>query len=87
MSRYIHLNPVRAKIVSFPNQYPWSSFNEYIGKQKDNIIDKELIDNLMDASSNNYKAFVEDGIEETTNPFKDVYAGFILGSTRFIKDK
>ncbi|MBW2065942.1 MAG: transposase [Deltaproteobacteria bacterium] len=25
LSRYIHLNPVRAKMVSLPAEYPWSS--------------------------------------------------------------
>jgi len=33
-SRYIHLNPVRAKIVETPEQYEWSSYKQYIGKQK-----------------------------------------------------
>jgi len=29
--RYIHLNPVRAGIVSLPEQYQWSSHNTYLG--------------------------------------------------------
>ena len=28
--RYIHLNPVRADIVSEPSEYPWSSHNAYL---------------------------------------------------------
>jgi hypothetical protein len=31
LSRYIHLNPVRSKIVSLPGQYPWSSYAFYEG--------------------------------------------------------
>ena len=34
LSRYIHLNPVSAKIVSSPSDYQWSSYNAFIGKQK-----------------------------------------------------
>ena len=34
LSRYIHLNPVRAKIVETPEEYAWSSYRSYIGKQK-----------------------------------------------------
>ncbi len=34
LSRYIHLNPVRAKIVEIPEEYDWSSYKFYIGKQK-----------------------------------------------------
>ena len=34
LSRYIHLNPVRAKIVETPEQYEWTSYHFYIGKKK-----------------------------------------------------
>ena len=34
LSRYIHVNPVRAKIVSTPSKYQWSSYSAYIGKEK-----------------------------------------------------
>lgn len=34
VSRYIHLNPVRAKIVEEPHDYPYSSFNYLIGERK-----------------------------------------------------
>jgi putative transposase len=33
-SRYIHLNPVRAKIVEKPDMYQWSSYSMYIAKEK-----------------------------------------------------
>ncbi|WP_141604455.1 transposase [Terrilactibacillus laevilacticus] len=29
VSRYIHLNPVRANMVSLPQEYPWSSYLHY----------------------------------------------------------
>lgn len=29
--RYIHLNPVRASLVSSPDEYPWSSHHAYLG--------------------------------------------------------
>jgi len=34
LSRYIHLNPVRAKMVSNRAEYKWSSYPAFIGKQK-----------------------------------------------------
>ena len=34
LSRYIHLNPVRADIVGKPEEYRWSSYLEYIGERK-----------------------------------------------------
>ncbi len=34
LSRYIHLNPVRAKMVKTPEEYEWSSYQFYIGEKK-----------------------------------------------------
>jgi len=33
LSRYIHLNPVRTGIPEQPEEYPWSSYAAYIGKE------------------------------------------------------
>ncbi len=35
--RYIHLNPVVAKLAKNPQSYPWSSLNEYTSPTKENI--------------------------------------------------
>ena len=32
--RYIHLNPVRAGLVTDPSAYPWSSHHEYLGRRR-----------------------------------------------------
>lgn len=45
VSRYIHLNPVKAKIVRMPEEYKWSSYNKTIGSENDRVI-KEL--NIFD---------------------------------------
>lgn len=34
LSRYIHLNPIRAKMVKTPEEYEWSSYRFYIGETK-----------------------------------------------------
>jgi REP element-mobilizing transposase RayT len=34
LSRYIHLNPVRATLVDKPGMYPWSSYNALTGRTK-----------------------------------------------------
>ena len=41
--RYIHNNPLNAKMVKDPILYPWSSNNYYINESKKCIIDKEDI--------------------------------------------
>ena len=32
LSRYIHLNPVRAKVIEKPERYRWSSYRGYVGR-------------------------------------------------------
>jgi hypothetical protein len=34
LSRYIHLNPIRAKMIEKLEDYQWSSYLDYIGKTK-----------------------------------------------------
>lgn len=36
-SRYIHLNPVKAKMTEHPEDYPWSSYRTMIGMSDDQI--------------------------------------------------
>jgi REP element-mobilizing transposase RayT len=86
LTRYIHLNPVRAGISKTPEGYKWSSFNEYITKKRKTIIDKKEIKKYFKINPSKYKQFVLDGIDEKTDIFDKVYAGFVLGKVKFIKD-
>jgi REP element-mobilizing transposase RayT len=86
LTRYIHLNPVRAKIVQSPEKYRWSSYNEFIGQTKQQLIDKPQLQRYVKLSTGKYKKFVKKGINESINPFKELYAGFILGKEGFIRD-
>ena len=87
LTRYIHLNPVRAKIVTDPSKYEWSSCRGYIKKKGNAYIDEEYMRRYFDMSGKQYQDFALEGINKQENPFKDIYAGFILGRTKFIKDK
>lgn len=90
LSRYIHLNPVRAKMVSTPSEYVWSSYSFFIGSQKS----PEYLQTgwlLTDFGKNkkearqNYKEFVEGtDINEIENPYKNVAEGFLLGDIDFV---
>lgn len=85
LTRYIHLNPVRAKIVSRPEKYHWSSYREYITKIEDGIIDKAMFFRYLKITPSGYKKYVLEGIDKEINPFKEVYGGFVLGKELFIK--
>jgi REP element-mobilizing transposase RayT len=86
LTRYIHLNPVHAGMVPDPGAYQWSSYHGYLGK-KDEYLDKDEINQYLGMSRGAYQRFVSEGIKERKDPLKMVYAGFLLGSVEFIKDK
>jgi len=91
VSRYVHLNPVRAKITARPEDYPWSSYAGYIraGKAMDWVTYERV---LLDfgpggdsARRRRYRQYVEAGLEETArSPFADAVEGLILGSEGFV---
>ncbi len=91
LSRYIHLNPVRAKIVKFPEDYPWSSYRYYMGQCKNpEWLDTgwllEEYGRILRTSQRRYKEFVELGIETLSNyPEKKVVGQAILGTEAFVK--
>lgn len=41
--RYVHLNPVRARIVQKLEEYPWSSYRAYIGEDSFNWLNRDLV--------------------------------------------
>ena len=59
--RYIHLNPIRAKMVKKPEEYEWSSYSMTIGLSEEKIVNSEKILNYFKSSSSRilYRAFVE----------------------------
>ncbi len=91
VSRYIHLNPVRAGISRRPEEYKWSSYPEYIGREKKNkwltsewILGRYSRDEAK--ARRLYKAFVDEGLTLRENPFEGLKAGLILGSEDFIDE-
>ncbi|MBM3209537.1 hypothetical protein FJZ40_04580 [Candidatus Shapirobacteria bacterium] len=56
LSRYIHLNPVTAYLMNSPMDYPYSSYRIYLGKDKSEIIDPQLVLDQV-GSSEKYEEF------------------------------
>ncbi|MFT8352551.1 transposase [Clostridium saccharoperbutylacetonicum] len=59
LSRYVHLNPVRAGIVEKPGQYKWSSYNVFIGQKEESIVNADIVLDHFKNDSKLYKEFVE----------------------------
>ena len=67
--RYIHKNPVKAGITNDPKQYPWSSYNDYIGKGL-GLTDTEFLLSMLSANHENaIKSFIEFHEEEGNEDF------------------
>lgn len=56
LSRYIHLNPVTSHMVEKPEDYLYSSYNVYLGKEKSSFIDAKMI--MTNTNPANYEKFV-----------------------------
>jgi len=93
LSRYLHLNPVRAGIVKRPEEYVHSSYRLFIGlgKKKEGIVSRDRIWGMISQDGRRapgkYRRYVEEGMKkESRNPLKTLYGGTILGSGEFVQE-
>lgn len=89
--RYIHLNPVRAKMVRRPAAYPYSSHRAYLGLDDPCLVDTEPVLRHFGATKklarNRFKLFVEAGIKlGHREEFYEADEGRILGSEAFVEE-
>lgn len=91
LSRYIHLNPVRAKISEFPEQYRWSSYRDYIGQRTTSAwLHTEFVLRYFGETkykaSTEYAAFVNSLLNQPyNNPLESVRPSGILGDDLFVE--
>lgn len=90
LSRYVILNPVRAKIVEAPNDWEWSSYPATAGLKT--APDYLTVDWLLQQFGNNrktaqrqYKEFVQEGIKKDS-PWKEMQGQILLGDEMFIEE-
>jgi len=91
LSAYIHLNPLRARMVKSIEEYKWNSFLDYIGA-REQIIERfdtsfilSQLDNDLSKARKKYKRFVLEKVN-MKNPFENAYKGMVLGSEVFIEE-
>lgn len=91
LSRYIHLNPVRARMVDRPEDYPWSSYSAYLDRRKaPDWLDWETVvlehGALLTSSRRAYRRFVEAGLGSSMkSPLWLSHGGMFLGSEHWIE--
>ncbi|RNC67441.1 MAG: hypothetical protein ED859_14510 [Desulfuromonadales bacterium] len=92
LSRYIHLNPVRAGIVERPEHYQWSSYQSFTGQSKPPAWLKTgfilgCYAKKESGARKKYRSFVEDMIgKECESPLNKIFGASILGSADFIAE-
>ena len=87
--RYIHLNPVRAKMVRKAERYPWSSQRAYLGMERSELVDVDPVLRLFGTrkqkARENFADFVADGSRlGHQDEFYSLSNGCILGSDEFV---
>ncbi len=91
LSRYVHLNPLRAGITEPPEEHPWSSCSSYIdGRAVPEWLYTDAILAYMSSNESEarsrYWRFVQDGLRiSCSSPLKEAAAGVILGRAAFVE--
>jgi putative transposase len=89
-SRYIELNPVRAKIVEDPRNYPWSSFGFRGEGKSDTLLDEDSVylglgKTKRERELNYKKCFLGNIPDEEINVMRTAtQKGGIIGTEEFI---
>lgn len=90
LSRYLHLNPVRAGMVNKPEEHEWSSYRQYVGLAEPPAW---LTTSFMlgyfsgNDAKKTYREFVSLALEqEIENPLQKVVASTLLGGSDFVRE-
>ncbi len=85
--KYIHLNPVRARLVKTPQEYRWSSHRLYLRANGKSIVDEDQVLRLFSEEKKTarrlYGAFVGDGIAVKKEDIYSTIDKRILGDETF----
>jgi REP element-mobilizing transposase RayT len=73
--RYVHLNPVRANLVTSPGRFRWSSHAAYVGRRCDLPVTTELTHSLLGAEAGcARRAYRELLLHDETEPLRERFA-------------
>lgn len=90
--RYIHLNPVRAGIVERVDDYPWTSLQTYLGKEKLSWLNTDWVlghfGSRKRAAQKRFKEFIQEGLGQGRREefHKGIKEGGILGDDAFAEE-
>ncbi len=90
--RYVELNPVRAGMVTEVGAYPWSSYRQKTGAEKDCWIDRDPC--YLDLSAHEhvrkerYQRYINQGLPEDEGQLitQALQRGQLTGTERFVEE-
>jgi len=91
LMKYIHLNPIRARVVKSLDEYPWSSHRYYIGRMKNEwIVDTEQVLKMFSEdrgrSRRLYRDYMGEGEEFKREDVYSTVSQRLLGGEEFVKE-
>jgi putative transposase len=87
---YLDLNPVRAGLVTRPQDYPWSSYAHYVGIRSDRLLTPHALvwglGNTPFERESRYRQLVQTGITERERAVlgQAVTNGWVVGDSEFV---
>lgn len=69
---YIHMNPVKDKIVTNPYDYKWSSYNDFTGERNLPIVSQDLVPQLFGSKEN----FIKQNFTLSKNTLRATLSSF-----------
>lgn len=85
LSRYIHLNPLKARLTERLEDYEWSSFPIFLGKKDSRIFleTKWLLSQI--GNRRDFHRFTLEGLKSSWEPLKEAKHQSILGEEPFLE--
>lgn len=87
--RYIHLNPIRAKIVNKLNDYKWTSHHTYLGKEQFSWVQTNKALSMLSKdkviAAKKYLQFLREGLDSNTNFEVGTQDSRIIGDEKFVE--
>ncbi len=87
--KYLHHNPVRASMVRRPEEYRWSSHREYLGKDKNGLVDTELVLRMFSEDLKRGRRLYRDYMEKEEKASKEEFYRTVdqrvLGDEAFVE--
>ena len=52
VSSYIHMNPVKDSLVNRPEEYKWSSYNDFVSERNNILVCKDFLTEIFGSIKN-----------------------------------